>query len=1046
MSHWTCTLIQRRGIPGPDWFSIYGETEADSLEAQAIRLDVSGSMLPIPALSQDLERTFLSASFGTVKLDFQDPLGNLMAQVGPGGMFDHLGGYSGPWVVIEEVWGSNRATRFVGYIDETSLEWTESDGGQLQLSAYPVSAILQARNLADDPELLRPWPSTDGTDLGGFVANVGLGDATSESSKWASTRVTWKTWTSDILIMDFNAGSTFPSGYHYEFSPMPTPPSDTVVINGVTYVVLSHDQGVVVEHWDWVLGSYVLTSMEREVELHLYGDPANLTSVLNLGDTILWGEAIESRRSHYLLSEYVEAPAEGSDGQDWMNLDTVDALAPGDGLIILRRDSSTDQTRRTTETLKVADIDGERRVVHFDKPLTRAYGEDVLRIRRDNQNPVYVDALQMAARVVAPLPLDTTHYQAARTIRPVFQWLPMTQDGQTFYGAHSLSVMVPFVSGNSETLRISRRGRPTVWTGNFEDEPWTAEASPVASAALHVYADPCQWPGSSNTSAPPVAWIENESDGVMTPTNGWRSLWRSWGGIQFPPRAASRWNGSAVLWGDWMAGPGWSYNTTKLVACTSVSRPGRFIRLSNGSWSFEPWGAGVWGTLTNTGWTAPAGDWFALGMCPIPKLIDGRYEDTEGLVGVYLSTGGTFAQVIDPTTGPVGDPVLIYSGSVVSDWAVAGGLIVQNYTLPYDDFDYPSTLLRLMDPLVGASYRALELIGVEVCPGTICPRALGPIPVDTLLPGYPEGIQPQKISGWFALGIETYQDDNGSVVRRGRFLVFDSQLRVVNGELEPHPLVPGTLVRLGDIISEPVPSSAIVARMIRTGDGDRCVGLFGGRGFQVGFQIPRMLERVNLEDLTAQDFLEAAGAALLLSPIPTGAGGVALISRQGGPSYLRDVDGQRGSWFPGEFMPPTRVPVSRAYLNEVRISYTNTLTDQGETVTVAAMQAGGKPLDKDLGAVLFSAPTARAIGAVLVDHFGPVCPALSLTLRENLPAGLSEDLAPPFWAGWQVGGKVAEPGTPGDPTWMWKITRLRPDPDRRTCQLEAVRLPIREVL
>lgn len=1083
MSYFRATAIQRLGLPLPGWPDIYGSDATQSAAAQAITLDLTPHLLPVPQLSQELEQYLLSVSFGELKLDLWDPDKSLLATLGPGGIFDLLdGGYFGPWIKIEEVWdsGNSTATRFVGYVDETSIEWTEDEGGRLQASAYPVIQAVSARNLADDAALKRPFPAVASTTTSTYTqstadalmvaaatamgSNIVTTDIPTESptaladeqALWASCKLSWCVWISAVMRPVLNGGNNEVIGHTYDTYPAPTPPSDVLMVGPHAYsVVLAEDVGSYDQHIQF-LGETIVydTIVLRQLTLSpLNGAPLNLADAgLAVGATVTWGAGSETRRSHFSLVANVPAPVEGSDGQDWMSLDSVDTLAPGDSYTVVSKDATTNKPRRTTDTYKVRDLDGELNRVIVMEPINKLVSTTlVTKIRRVDVDPVYVNALSFLARVISPLALDTTAFQAARLSRPVFSWLPMSGDahGTTTYGAHNLQVISAASGSTAETLRMARRD--VLWTGNFGG--WTATRQTGGSAGLEILAGVAQWPANNNTTAALPLYVDN-STVESTPVNGWRSGWRSWSVLAptATPTLPSKWDGTTATWGEWSPSTAANWTPARLVSYVATGRPGRYTRMAEGTWTYESHGT-AWGSPAALGYSLPGGTWIALGMLPLPKLVSGTYVDSEGLVGLIQSGAGTHAILIDPSTGQVdaAHDYLLYGDAIPSVWSVGGGLICRSWTVEVDGLTYAASRLFLPDPIRHNADIGLDLIGVEVCPGTICARTIQPVGVIT---GY-NSVPASKVSGWFALGIETYFDDNGSAARRLRFLdlryiVRDGQPQIicVNGDLQPHLISPSINVRLGDIICGLPATGGVVAVMDRVGDGDRCVGLVGGRAFQVGYGLPVTLERVQLGDMTGQDALEAVGCALLATCVPRGDGSVALVSRQGGTLRTRAIGGLIGSWFDGEVIEnPSETPVSRAYISEVDISYEDILEGSTEKIAVDSITSGGKPLDKDLSKVICTAPTARAVGTAIADHFGPIAPSITRTLREDIPGGVQAALAPPFWASWQVGDRViADPVAPGTTTHAWKLTRIEPDFDGRTCAIQAVRLPIAEVI
>ena len=801
--------------------------------------------------------------------------------------------------------------------------------------------------------------------------------------------------------------------------------------------------------------------------------PLDLTVAgLAQGVAVSWGTPLESQRTHYTLRTDVAAPASGSDGQRYLDLDTVSELIPGDKLTVVTQDLSTSRPRRTTLDLMCVDIDGEQSRVYLRDPINQGLS-NVLRIRRNSRDPVHVDGVALAAAAIAPLTLDVSQLQDAIVSRPVLSWLPLdTATGARIYGAHQVQALAAANSPSTGSFRLLRRGptnalaqvtAPGGWSGNPVQD-WAPLSGLTDADLLTVLSDPCQWPGGVNASTPQALYIENDlSASATTPPNGWRPLWRSRVDPEFAYQALdSWWDGSSVHWTP-HAHNGTAVPASVVGYVATGPAPGRY-RIQGAAWAFTPQGVTAWGTpRTPALGTLPTGGaWLALGVFanPVDVAVTGgrRYQDQEGLLGLYQDASAVKAVCFAP--GANGDATIrstitVAMGSETNGaWSTAGGLVLRTTAQTIDSVKYPISRVYLPDPVYAGAF-VRDLPGCELIPGTLTPLSITAV---NHPPGYPEGyLYPQKLSGWYALAIETYTDASGNPTRRVRFLVMDAALNVLNGDLVPNLFAASQLVRLGEIVQDPCPDGALLARIVRTGDRDRCLGVLGSRVFQIDFRLPRTLERVALGDvaglgvdtsgdMTAQDYLEALGASLLATVVPTATGGVALVSRGAGTLHLRDLGGLRGSWFEDESTAPVISPVSRTYLSEASITYQDPLSDSGQKIVVAGTQAGGKPLDKDLSKILWGPTPARAIATATVDHFSPVAPVMSRTLREAIPGGVASELPPPFWADWRVGDRVTPPTTPGLLVYTWKLTSLRPDPDQRTCQIEAVRLPIQEVI
>jgi hypothetical protein len=367
---------------------------------------------------------------------------------------------------------------------------------------------------------------------------------------------------------------------------------------------------------------------------------------------------------------------------------------------------------------------------------------------------------------------------------------------------------------------------------------------------------------------------------------------------------------------------------------------------------------------------------------------------------VLFSAGAGGALTVRQTTG-----LTIPSAGA---WALGGGLVAATYNETLSGKVYPRSRLWLVD---GATLQA-DFPTLEILPGTIQPLSLAG----------------GRISGWWALALETYVDADGLTQRRSRFLVLDGQLRLLNGLSEPSPADPVNPVsnfRRGDLLSDPVPSGSMVARAVRTGVGDHCLGILGGRLFQVGSQISPVLEQVKTSDLDAIGFLEQLGQALMATARPRPDGGVDLVSRRAG--ILRDsVDPA----LEGDLR--TR-PVG-LWVGTVNVTYSDALQGASATVTATAIRQGGKVMDLDLSAVLAGPAQANAIARAAAYQWGGVAPVRTCTWTDGA-LGIASDLPPVWWSDWAVGDRVPSGSK------VYKLTKLEPGLEARTAQVELLEIP-----
>lgn len=1075
MSTWHVRAIERLGTPLPSWPTIWGPAApgADALAANGLRtLDLTPSLAPLADFSSTLERDLTKASFGSVNLDLVDKDGALAASLGPSSAtMATTDRYFGPWIEITEQWGTSSAVRWTGYLDETSLQWDEA-GHLSRATVLHASQLLRERRLADMPELLRPYPAVPTTATQSFAQSTADAllhaavaaytprtDAVAiEAALWATGQLSWYVDISKLVDRTWFGNRNLSQTTTY---PPPPPPSLSLAIGSNTYQVDHIEWDISADEVTGMVGDETWTYTHSVARIVLQGAP-DLTGILTLGATVTWGIA-EALRTHYVLAENVPAPASGSDGQRWLKLTCVEQLVAGDVLTITFYDTTNGIQRRDSLEATIIDVDGLTGKVWLKDPLGQALlTANVLKIRRNSRDPVLIDGVAYARKAAAPWTLDTTYFQAASTSRPILAWMPHDQATPALHGIHLMAAL-----DRAGTLRLARRGAlrasdntyplTGIWEGS-----WAAGfswlGSPTPHAPIEVLGDLNQWPGGTNTLRPPAIYITGDlSGGATIPPNGWRGFFRTWKTLDSTAQdAEATWDGTAIVWSP-TAPTG--VIPTKLVAyAAQTASPGRYIRTSAPVWTFEPHsGAGTLGapvTPTLTG-SLPSGNWIALGMGIYAPAASDEQEALLGLV----ATGGTepftdvTAALFSQASG--GNLTLQQSLSLWSTgsippgtWALGGGLVVQTTTETLDGVAYPKTILHKLD---GTNHLTATLRTLEVIPQSIQPLSL------TGAAGS------RTVGGWYALALETYLDGNFAPTRRLRFLWLNASLSLMNGELEADPADPtnpAATFRRGDLVASYVADGALPARLLRTGQGDACVGFVGGRIFQVDTRIPTTIERLKVGEATATgkdasgmsaaDFLEQFAASQMASAIPDASGNIHLVSRASGPQRLR-LPATGGttyrSVFPEERGPRKVLQTYRGYVSEVRVNFTDILTGDSKQVVVTPQHQGGKPLSLDFSALVSGEAMATAIGEAAAFWFGAPAAVLSETWADRT-GGLSGDAAPPFWATWTMGDLIClDPVTfpTATPVDWYKIHALKPGPDARKADVELIKLPVQLV-
>lgn len=1078
MSRWYVTAIERLGAPDVLWPTVYGPAHGSNpVTDNGLRaLDLTPYLAPLADFSAQMERDLTGGSFSSIKLDLVDEDGSLADALGPfSATLATASRYFGPWIEVWERWGTiDEALRFRGYLDETSIQWDE-DGAKTQCTVIHASQLLRERLITDYPNLLRPWPSVPTNSSQEFLqktADALLHSAVPtfttrptasaiEAALWAVGELTWKVSPQETVrqraTLHPDADPTYTT-YTTTF-PLPSAPASSVVIGG---------QAFAVDHTEWdtsivganftgdPLGDFTETTY-YPVRVVLQGMP-NLSALLSLDDTVTWGVP-ESQRTHYLLaSSTIADPTSGSDGPKAIVLNTVEQLAVGDVLTLTFTDATSGVPRTTTAELPaIIDLDGETGTAHLAQALSQGYS-NISKVRRNSQDPVLFDGLAYARALVAPFTLDSSQFSAAPTDVPVLVWQPYDVASPSLYGVHNLQTV-----NQTGGLLLARRGAdnslgdfPTagVWAGSWGGT-WAWLGQPAANSTHEIYGDVLQFPGGTNPYSAPVIYTEGDlSGGAATPPNGWRSAWRSWAAVNHIAQdPESTWDGSAVIWE-----PGTASGDipAKVVAfAASTATPGRYARTSAGVWTFQAHtGSATLGSASTPSITGslPSGGWLALGM---GVLADG--DEEEALLGL-VATGASYpftevkAVLLSQAAG--GNLTLEQTESLwttgaipAGPWAVGGGLVVQTWQETIGGVDYPHTVLHKLN---GSTVLTVDLKTLEVIPQTIQP----------LLPiGAPGS---KVLAGWYALALETYTDSNFAQSRRLRFLHLDAELTMVNGEPEADPSTPTDLTTYfsrGDVVASQAPDGAIIAKMVRTSNAeDRMSGLAGGRIFTISNDLPSTVERLKIgatipqgntltvahsgDGMSAATYLEKFAAAQLASAVPMADGNMALVSRSAGTLRLRTIGSEQASVWPAERGKRTKTQAWQGYIRKVRVTYSDVLADATASVEVSGGFDGGRILALDMADLVGGPTMSVAIGRAAMFWFGQPAPILG-EIWGDRTGGVAGDLAPTWWADWQIGDRVIlDPFTTPAPAEAWKILKMQPGLEARTVNVELRKQPL----
>ena len=1100
MSILKITAIERLGTPDPSWPSIYGPdaTTGGPVSDQAAMdngcrtMDLTPFARPI-VIDNQMEKSLTKGTWTQVPLELRDADGSLLASLSPGST--DLGTlspdrYFGPWIAIDEVWdsGSSSARRFLGVLDDQSLEWDENTA-RTTATVYHAGILLADRLASAVPSVLRPLPTVPGDGGTTFTAST-LDDLLAEqdgtytprSDKLALETACWvlgqMSWVGFLWKYKYQLGGH----WHYETYPAPIPPSSRISINGQAYIIYgTYQDPYTYVHDD---GEGISTYAVIKLNLTPAGSaPSDLTSSptsIGVGTTCTFDTA-ESELSHFTLMQDVPAPATGADGQMWMQLNTVAGITAGDTLDFLHNDTSSGKISRVDDQFTVVDTDGATNVVYLLEPIQNGMVASGVQIRRNSTDPILADAVGLIQELAAPFPVELVNLAPFQTSSPVAVWLhndKVAPGAPQLFGVHDVLTVV---AGDTPTLRVVRRGNldtgsgatvaPGNWIGNW-DTGWTwwgaddtISGGIPADLAIQVRANITQWPGASGTHKPPVMYREGDVDTAgYIPPNGWGqrcSSIRDWT-HQGQPMDAT-WNGTAITWANT---PSTAEIPQEWLAFAATTTTPGLYQVVGVDWTFKPapWDDYLGSSVDVTPSGIPTSNLLAIGMWPQVVNAGTRFEDHEGLCALFATgTGGTGTGL--PVWGDVslvtfscgsGGALTVIGTTLLSDddghlsrgiWRLGGGLVCQMFHKTINGQVVPMTTLRLVDEVGTIIVRRLP--GCEVLPSTIVPLHLDDVPKRG---GDPSGYAPShKISGWYCIALETYDDGNGRMNRRARLIWLDHALNVMNGDPIADIEAPANLILIGDVLSDHAPNGPVRAQLVRTGSStypDQAVGFFGARTLSVDYQLPLVAERLALSSdltLTCLDVIERLAAALLLTALPAQDGSITLCTRQGGNIRTRTQGGYTASFFADEFGSFKARPAAVAYINNCVVTYTNDITAKSETVTVNVGN-GGRDLAVNMDLVAASGTMARAVGIAYTSQFGPIPQGRSMILQEVALGGAVPDLPPPFWASWSAGDLLLPDPANANPVNYWKLLQIQHDHQNRRATIEISRIPSPSVL
>lgn len=631
MSRYIVTAIERMGDPGPEWASIYGVNGAfrEDGVTPLRTIDLTPFYEPLAAINQTMERTLLKATLGGIKLDLKDEDGSLLTKLGPyvsdsASPLSTATRYYGPWIKVEETDGTTTSVVFLGYMDETSLEWDE-DNKLTRFSVLAAIQILKGRKLQDYDKFKRPLPAipqavaqtftVGNADDIMYAYNSGytprVNKAALETALWQAGKLSWKAYLKSYSYRVVEPDGPYGKPIHYvesnEFK-APKPPSGRIVINSRTYNIASQQDSLTFtvygtgdDYWTYAVTALVLSG----VPLDLTQAPTSITA----GMSASFYQS-EAERTHYILQANIPAPAADTDGQRFLILDTVDQLAVGDTITVIFPDTSNNG-RRTTLSLTVIEIDGETGTVHVLEPINQAVTAGAyLKIRRATDDPVFVDAADYAQQVVAPFALDTTQLFIPQATRQIVSWVSLdkrTITGPRPYGIHDIQVLTRAASQGGGSFRLSRRGGKD-GSGNFTaagcyegtytsgftwvgTNPFGDTSVTDAKLMLNQYLNLTQFPVGWNDLPAPLLYIQGDlSGGATQPPNGWRGGFRTWKSLVSTKQDLwGRWDGTNVVWTKLDgSGVGGSTDTpAKLVWGTAqVLTPCRY-ELAGTTWKYQ---------------------------------------------------------------------------------------------------------------------------------------------------------------------------------------------------------------------------------------------------------------------------------------------------------------------------------------------------------------------------------------------------------------------------------------------------------------------------
>jgi len=551
--------------------------------------------------------------------------------------------------------------------------------------------------------------------------------------------------------------------------------------------------------------------------------------------------------------------------------------------------------------IPVADVDYEQGELISNATIQTdlAIGDRLYFSSETQKQLVFQDALRLAAIAASPYGLDTSRYTPATLQRPLLGWL--TTWNPTGEDVYLPTDVEPTLTG----IRIIGQGGAKAWTGNPEDGFTKADAAGLRWV---------DW--TTQLTAAPTSLMPDEGPALVPAAGSRNRNYFTWS-----------WNRTQYLAADW------SYLTTPAYTSRSIVWPQaalgydygqlRRIRITNpdsgeSTYAEQRWSGSAWGTAVTGAW--PVAGWHPCALAPLPGVAaTSGPSSPQGCAMVALCANGSAFSL-----------QMIWAGSpqVVS---VSSQIATGAYLKPTPWGLY----------LVGlGGYGRISYTNGSLAL-TWC--AVGDGKTTVLLMNTFAALDGDSVHCCARFDYAD-PDNQGEVLTETRLLNLTTNPQ--NGE---DPVIYSEKVMAG------TPRISVLFR--DPSSPARLIGILGGRLCQVAAQLPRTVERVQVDNLSGAELLEHLGQLLNALVIPLSDGTVSLVSRHQASAPIALTVDQ---------VEVTQSRISQHFFSVVRVS----AADGDLYADASGLVKGGKALEIDSHPCVWTEGGCYAMASSYADFLG----------------------------------------------------------------------------